>query len=113
LEERDVLEKWLPADTIRIEDDLDLVTYLPPFGVSVGDKLWLVTDYCDGHKKEDVYMLPREWMEDKLAKSDWVESVWLNLRLFESLREQYTTHRVSSYAKKLKQIHHTHVPSDR
>lgn len=112
LEERDVLEKWLPADTIRIEDDLDLVTYLPPFGVSVGDKLWLVTDYCDGRKKEDVYMLPREWMEDKLGNSHWVESVWLNLRLFESLREPYATHRVSSYAKKLKQIQHTRVPND-
>ncbi|KAL3793658.1 hypothetical protein HJC23_010230 [Cyclotella cryptica] len=113
LKERDVLEKWLPADTIRIEDDLDLVTYLPPFGVSVGDKLWLVSDCCDGHKKDDVYMLPREWMEDKLGKSDWVESVWLNLRLFESLRQQNTTHRVSSYAKKLKRIQHDHDPNDR
>lgn len=105
LAERDVLERWLPKDTIRIEDDLDLVTYLPPFGVSVGDKLWLVSDYCNGKKKDEVYMLPREWMEDKLGRSDWVESVWLNLRLFESLRKPSTTHRVASYAKKLEQIH--------
>lgn len=30
LEEREVLEQYLPDETIRIEDDMDLVTYLPP-----------------------------------------------------------------------------------
>jgi hypothetical protein len=104
IEERVVLEKWLPSKTIRIEDDLDLVTYLPPIGVSVGDKLWLVSDYRDGEKKDEVYMLPREWMEDQSGVSEFTESVWLNLRLFESLRKQYVTHKVLSYVQKLNQI---------
>ncbi|KAL7514553.1 hypothetical protein ACHAXN_013352 [Cyclotella atomus] len=104
IEEREVLEKWLPARTIRIEDDLDLVTYLPPFGVSIGDKLWLVSDYFDGKLKDEVYMLPGECMEDGTGVNDFTESVWLNLRLFESLRKQHVTHRVMSYVEKLKQI---------
>lgn len=99
-----MLEKWLPSKTIRIEDDLDLVTYLPPIGVSVGDKLWLVSDYRDGEKKDEVYMLPREWMEDQSGVSEFTESVWLNLRLFESLRKQYVTHKILSYVQKLNQI---------
>ena len=82
------------------QDDLDLVTYLPPFGTSVGDKLWLVSD----GDKEEVYMLPREWLENKCAISEFSESVWLNLRIFESLRKQHMTHRVVSYAQKLKKI---------
>ena len=106
IKERDVLEKWLPNQTIRIEDDLDLVTYLPPIGVSVGDKLWLVSDTFDGEPQEKVFMLPRQWMEDKSGMSGFTESVWLNLRLLESLSKQHITHRVASYAKKLKRIHH-------
>ena len=102
LEEREVLEKWLPDDTIRIEDDLDLVTYLPPVGVGVGDKLWLVSDFLDGEKRDVIYMLPRKWMESELSK--FAESVWLNLRLIESIRKQHITHRVMSYVAKLKKI---------
>jgi hypothetical protein len=104
IEEREVLEKWLPARTIRIEDDLDLVTYLPPFGVSVGDKLWLVSDYFDGKLKDEVYMLAGECGDDGTGVCDFTESVWLNLRLFESLLKQHATHRATSYVKKLKQI---------
>jgi len=40
--DRDILERLLPKQCIRIENDLDLVPYLPPSGVSAGDKLWLV-----------------------------------------------------------------------
>ena len=98
IEERDVLEKWLPMNTIRIEDDLDLVTYLPPFGYSVGDKLWLCDDKC--------YMLERDWLEQDSDIAAFTESVWFNLRLFESLRKQHRTHRVASYVTKLKQLQH-------
>ncbi|KAL9187622.1 hypothetical protein ACHAXT_006000 [Thalassiosira profunda] len=93
-EEREILQKWLPRETIRIEDDLDLVTYLPPSGVSVGDKLWLA-------KGGSSYMLPK----DSLSRAnEWTEAVWLNLRLVESIVRQNTTHRVTSYVKRLEQL---------
>lgn len=92
-EERETLEKWLPKETLRINDDLDVVTYLPPIGVSVGDKLWLTNDKA--------YMIPKESMYEE---NSWVESVWLNLRLIESLLNQSKTHRVMSHVKKLEQL---------
>jgi hypothetical protein len=104
IEERDILEKWLPKETIRIEDDLDIVTYLPPHGVSVGDKLWIVSDHTlvDGKRGDEAYMISRENM--KAERSKWIESVWLNLRLIESLWKERKTHKVSSYASKLGQL---------
>mmetsp|Transcript_12714 Transcript_12714/g.26919 ORF Transcript_12714/g.26919 Transcript_12714/m.26919 type:complete len:467 (-) Transcript_12714:896-2296(-) len=100
LEEREKLEKWLPEETLRIESDLDIVTYLPPNAVSVGDKLLLV----DETNRTDAFMLPVEWIQEKARDHSWVESVWLNLRLFESLRHQNQTHHVSTYVKKLEQL---------
>ena len=88
-----MLEKWLPKETLRINDDLDIVTYLPPIGVSVGDKLWLVNDKS--------YMISKESMNEE---NSWAESVWLNLRLIKSLVNQSKTHRVMSHAKKLEQL---------
>lgn len=94
VEERDILQQWLPKETIRIEDDLDVVTYLPPHGLSVGDKLWLA--------KGQAYMLPRE--ESTNHTTDWTESVWLNLRFFETIINQSRTHRVMSYVSKMEQL---------
>mmetsp|Transcript_247 Transcript_247/g.589 ORF Transcript_247/g.589 Transcript_247/m.589 type:complete len:381 (+) Transcript_247:126-1268(+) len=39
VEERKILQAWLPEETINIENDLDVVTYLPFRGVLVGDRL--------------------------------------------------------------------------
>ena len=99
VEERKILEKWLPKDTIRIEDDLDVVTYLPPMGVSVGDKLWFVSG---GEKKDEAFMLPSKWIQD--PSNSWVESVWLNLRLFETIKNLSKAHRSTSYVKKLEKL---------
>ncbi|KAL7538890.1 hypothetical protein ACHAXR_008868 [Thalassiosira sp. AJA248-18] len=93
IEERDILQKMLPKETIRIEDDLDVVTYLPPMGVSVGDKLWFA--------KDRAFMLPKDSLT---GKNDWAESVWLNLRLFETISNQSKTHRVMSYVNRLEQL---------
>lgn len=126
VEERDVLERFLPNETIRIEDDLDIVrapvgielpthmisrkthirasfcarspdrwkvTYLPPTGVSVGDKLWFA--------KENAYMMPKDSLSEE---NGWTESVWLNLRLFETILNQSRTHRVASYVKRLEEL---------
>ena len=90
--EREILQELLPAETIRIEDDLDVVTYLPPLGLSIGDKLWFATN-------DDVpYFLPRD------RSPVWVDSVWLNLRIFESIWYQSKRHRVISYVNMLEKL---------
>lgn len=93
VEEREILQRWLPRETIRIEDDLDIVSYLPPTGVSIGDKLWFA--------KDKAYMLSKESLS---GKDYWAESVWWNLRLFESILNQSKTHRVLSYVDGLKHL---------
>lgn len=101
VKERDILQQWLPKETIRIEDDLDIVTYLPPIGVSVGDKLWFA--------KDEAYILPKNSLSGDNDNSgninyEWVESVWLNLRLFESIWNQSKTHKVKSHVNKLEKL---------
>ena len=126
IKERRVLEKWLPKETIRIEDDLDIVrtqlllndifkfpvtyfhiiscksslplraekvTYLPPIGVSVGDKLWFA--------KDKAYLLP---MDSMSQKNEWADHVWFNLRLFETILSRSNGHRIISYVNKLEQL---------
>ena len=91
VEERKILQAWLPKETINIENDLDVVTYLPFRGVLVGDRLWFV--------KDKAYMV-----ESLSGENDWSESVWLNLRLFETIFNQSKTHRVRSYVSRLEQL---------
>ena len=87
------MQKWLPKETLQIEDDLDVVTYLPPIGVSVGDKLWFA--------KDKAYLLAKDSLSDN---NHWTESVWLNLRSFETILNQSKTHRVMSYVNRLEQL---------
>ena len=91
--DRETLQKLLPAQTIRIEDDLDVVSYLPPAGLAVGDKLWFTMN-------NNAYMIRRHFGDE----NDWIDSVWLNLRLFETLLNQSQKHRVKSYIKSLQQL---------
>jgi len=90
---RKTLQKLLPAQTIRIEDDLDIVSYLPPTGLAVGDKIWFTKD-------NHAYMI----RQDIGNENDWIDSVWLNLRLFETILNQSQKHRVKSYIKSLQQL---------
>ena len=97
-DDRDILESHLPNQTIRIENDLDIVPYIPPYGVSAGDKLWLVSD--KGRAK--AFMLLKEWIDD--PTNSWTESVLLNLKLFESIWNQSNTHRIATHVTKLKNL---------
>jgi len=94
--DRDILESLLPRQTIRIENDLDIVPFLPPSGVSPGDKLWLVLD----KGQEKVFMLPKEWLKDPM--NSWAESVLLNLKLFETIWNQSKTHKIATHVTRLK-----------
>ena len=91
--DRETLQNLLPAQTIRIEDDLDVVSYLPPTRLAVGDRLWFTKD-------NNTYMIRRDFGDE----NDWIDSVWLNLRLFETLLNQSQKHRVKSYIKSLQQL---------
>jgi hypothetical protein len=72
---------------------VEKVTYLPPIGVSVGDKLWFA--------KDKAYILPRDSISQKYG---WVDHVWLNLRLFETILNRANAHRIISYVNKLEQL---------
>lgn len=80
----------LPKDNLRVEDDLDIVTYLPPWASPLGDKLWLTNDH--------VRFIP---MKDQIGNLSWTDSPWINLRLFETIWNEKTTHTVRSYLKKM------------
>ena len=56
-ESTEKLFKLLPTDCLRIEEELDIFTYLPPFkyGHQVGNKLWFVRDSSSGEKK--IYLI--------------------------------------------------------
>lgn len=69
------------------------VTYLPPIGVSVGDKMWFA--------KDKAYILPKDSLSQK---NEWADHVWLNLRLFETILNQFNAHRIMSYVDKLEQL---------
>jgi hypothetical protein len=80
------LTALLPPDTLRIEDDCDVVPLLPPFAHHVGDKLWLV------HKG------PARFVPQSLQSSCWwVDSFFINFRFVEILCAFSQHHRVGSY----------------
>lgn len=84
---------FIPKDNLRVEDDLDIVTYLPPWASSVGDKLWLTNEH--------VRFIPMHAQRGNLS---WTESPWINLRLFETVWNEKTTHTVRSYLNKLSSL---------
>jgi hypothetical protein len=86
------LSPLLPSKSIRIENDRDLVPFLPPFGVHLQcDKLWLVQNDAPRYiRKED---LPT-----------WVDSVWTNFRLWEILSSFKSCHFMASHVDEIKKI---------
>lgn len=76
------VEALLPEDNIRIENDTDIVPFLPPFGHHVGNKLYLID----------------ESGEKAFVRSDdpvpWVDSVFVNFRPLSLLMSRGNTHRL-------------------
>lgn len=77
------IESLLPSDNLRIESDLDFVPYLPPFGYPTGNKLYLV------HRGTKVIYVP---FSDSSLK--WLDSVFLNCRMWEIFSAVGKPHRV-------------------
>jgi len=82
------LSKLLPPDTLRIEDDLDIVPFLPPFASHLGDKLWLV------HDDSSCRYVP-------FPQFPWTESVWINFCFYNVLTSFSKHHRVLNYVNEL------------
>lgn len=82
------LEKLLPKDHIRIEDDWDFVPFLPPFGSHAGNKIWLLHKAGGGKAR---------FVKDQ----PWTDSFWLNFCLPEILMAHGKPHRIPNYIQRL------------
>jgi hypothetical protein len=77
----------LPDDTLRIENEFDFVTFLPPFGITCGNKIWITNG--------QVRFV--DTIENK-----WADSVWVNFLAWELLKSGSWPHRIFTYANHLK-----------
>lgn len=79
------LQALLPQRNILIEDDCDIVTFVPPSLKHVGHKL-----YCPRHR-------PPVYFEEPL----WTDSVLLNFGLWEIVSQLGRPHRIKNYLVRL------------
>jgi pimeloyl-ACP methyl ester carboxylesterase len=80
------IESLLPLDNLRIENEIDFVPFLPPFGHHVGNKLYLLD------KSNKLFYVPRS-----NTNLSWLGSVFLNCRVWEILSAMGKPHRVPYY----------------
>ena len=105
-EDVEIANDFLPPDSLRIEDDLDCVPFLPPWAMQLGDRLWFTNDTSSGVKnpKTSIKYIPREVYLEKNHKLSWTDNVITNLRLPETIMSENITHRISSHRKKLEEL---------
>lgn len=91
------IESQLPEDTLSIENDVDLVPFLPLFGYHVGSKLYLL------HKSGKVAYIPAT-KDDSDGSLSWVDSTLINFygRLHEIILAFNRPHRMPPYIDHLK-----------
>lgn len=75
------------SNHLRVEQELDFVTFLPPFGSHVGHKLWLVQDSARFVAQQD--------------ENAWADSVWTNFLAWEIFSSKGKYHRIPSYVESL------------
>lgn len=86
------LSPLLPKESLRCEDDRDLVHLLPPFAAHLEcDKLWFIQD--------DV---PR--FVPKAKQPSWVDSFFINFRAWEILTSFSYRHRIESHVAEVEKI---------
>ena len=83
------LTPLLPRDVLRIENDDDIVTYMPPTGSHLGDKLWFTSN-----KENPASFIPAS----EISSHTWIDSTFLNCFLLESLTRMPRVHRTTHYA---------------
>jgi len=100
----------LPEDTLRIEDDLDGVPFLPPIGyASVGHKLWFVNGKNGKHSSKFIpFHKARVPLHDQIDSTNkyhpWVDSFIVNGRFIETALVIHQTHRTRSYVARIQEL---------
>ena len=89
------LQSLLPSDTLRIENDVDPVPFLPPFGYPVGNKLYLVDSFGKA-----AYLSTQTMAKNGTS---WTDSVFVNARLWEIISTRGRTHRIPYIVSQIKQ----------
>ena len=92
----EILTPMLPSDVLRIENDDDLVPYMPPTGKHLGDKLLFISG-----KKSSARYLPSSAID---SNTEWIENTFLNCFLFEALTRMPKAHRTYSYISNFEQL---------
>lgn len=97
-----ILSNFLPKDTLRIENDLDLVCYLPPHGKG------LFTNKSSGYVGHKLLFssddLARFIPASASRQFKWVDSFWLNGRFPEMIRAMPKSHKVPMYSDNIRRL---------
>jgi hypothetical protein len=102
----------LPEDTLRIEDDMDGIPFLPPIGyAAVGHKLWFVKGKDDKHSskfipfhRDRVSWLDCGRLNANSENHPWVDSFIVNGRFLETALVISQTHRTRSYCSRIHEL---------
>ncbi|GKY90622.1 hypothetical protein MPSEU_000035700 [Mayamaea pseudoterrestris] len=93
-----ILAAQLPKNTLRMEGDLDFVTFLPPFGSHpMVNKLWLAS--CDGGAVEGEALQSLRIVN--VHTHSWTDRVWMNLQIWKLLQLRGKPHRLPYYVEAL------------
>lgn len=115
------LARQLPRDAIRVEHELDFVTFLPPFGSKhrAGPKIWLLRDGTmrlvpprrsptssssteeSSNKSSSFSIFSFAMFDDPLW---WTDSVWVNFLAWEVLSARGRPHRIPFYLEQLSKL---------
>lgn len=102
-----ILAPMLPPDVLRVEYDRDIITFMPPTGCHLGDKLLFTTDITeDEESSSNTSAASARYLPSSLAESEnkWTESFFLNCFLFETFTNFPNAHRVMTYVEHLKHL---------
>ena len=128
---RDHVRSLLPPDQLRIENDCDIVPYLPPFGSHVGNKIWITrtggsSSKNDSRPFDSASTTKVCWVDASLTTTPtyeqhdppptqsshnkthstnwwwWTESIWINLCVPELCMRYRVSHRLSNYIRHLR-----------
>jgi hypothetical protein len=103
----------LPPDTLRIENEFDIVPFLPPYGAHLGNKLWILND-----RSQSVRFVPllSSLLFDPSASTNthrtsgdledlsWVDSPVINLLVPEFTMNSAAVHRMGVYRARILQL---------
>eukprot|EP00814_Leptocylindrus_danicus_P006985 CAMPEP_0116010790 /NCGR_PEP_ID=MMETSP0321-20121206/4200_1 /TAXON_ID=163516 /ORGANISM="Leptocylindrus danicus var. danicus, Strain B650" /LENGTH=466 /DNA_ID=CAMNT_0003479935 /DNA_START=2352 /DNA_END=3752 /DNA_ORIENTATION=+ len=99
------LEPMLPPDVLRVEYDRDIITFLPPTGCHLGDKLLFTSDTATDEEETSSSTSAARYLPSSLVESEkWTESFFLNCYLFETFTNMPNAHRVMTYVEHLQNL---------